>query len=367
MALGGLALLSGLWAGLLRLGWDLPLVSPGLPGAHGALMVGGFLGTVIGLERAVALRQGWAYVAPLLSGLGGVALLGARGLPWPLWALGPALLTLGSLALVVVYIAVLRTQLTLFTGVMALGAAVLTAGDLLWLGWLPIYQTALWWAGFLVLTIVGERLELSRMAPRARASRPLFLLAAGVYLLGISLSVSLQDVGTRVMGAGLVGLALWLAKYDIARRTVRQRGLTRFIAAGLLAGYAWLLVSGALALRYGAVAAGARYDALLHAMFLGFVMSMIFAHAPIILPAVTGLAVPYRRVFYAHLVLLHASLIVRVGADLLGWRDGREWGGLFNVLAVLLFLGSTALAARAGRRAAVRARAARNLVAQHSE
>ena len=200
---------------------------------------------VIALERAVALRRRWAYLAPLLSGLGGVALLVTRELPWPLWALGPALLTLGSLALVVVYIAVLRTQFTLFTGAMALGAAVLAAGDLLWLVWLPIYQTALWWAGFLVLTIVGERLELSRMAPRARAGRPLFLLAAGVYLLGIGLSASLQDVGTRVMGAGLVGLALWLARYDIARRTVRQRGLTRFIAAGLLTGYAWLLISGA--------------------------------------------------------------------------------------------------------------------------
>jgi hypothetical protein len=363
MALAGFALLTGMWAGLLRLGWDLPLGSRGLPGAHGALMVGGFLGTLIGLERAVALRRRWAYLAPLLSGLGGVTLLIAGDLPGPLWALGPFLLTLGSLALVAVYVAVLRTQFTLFTATMALGAIVWAGGGLLWLVYLPIYQTTLWWAGFLVLTIAGERLELTRMAPRARAAQPLFLLAAGAYVLGIGLSAPFQDLGTRIMGAGLVALALWLARYDIAHRTVRQRGLTRYIAASLLAGYGWLLVGGALALGSGALSAGARYDALLHAVFLGFVMSMIFAHAPIILPAVTGLAVPYRRVFYAHLVLLHASLILRVGADLLGWREGRQWGGLFNVLAVLLFLGSTALAARAGRRAAAQARTARGLKA----
>lgn len=55
MALGMLALLAGVWAGLLRLGWGLPLLRHTLPTAHGPLMVPGFLGTLISLERAVAL------------------------------------------------------------------------------------------------------------------------------------------------------------------------------------------------------------------------------------------------------------------------------------------------------------------------
>ena len=55
LALSILALLAGLWAGLLRLGWSLPPIQPGLYVAHGPLMVCGFLGTLISIERAVAL------------------------------------------------------------------------------------------------------------------------------------------------------------------------------------------------------------------------------------------------------------------------------------------------------------------------
>jgi len=38
------------------------------------------------------------------------------------------------------------------------------------------------------------------------------------------------------------------------------------------------------------------------------------------------------------LLLLHASLLLRVVGDLVGWWPGRQWGGLLNALAVLLFL-----------------------------
>ncbi|MBF6612481.1 MAG: hypothetical protein IVW55_05070 [Chloroflexi bacterium] len=91
-----------------------------------------------------------------------------------------------------------------------------------------------------------------------------------------------------------VSAVLWL---------LRQKGVTRFIAASLLAGYAWLMLAGALGLLFGGVAAGPRYDALLHSIFLGFAFSMIFPHAPVILPAVTGLALPFRSAFYPHVAL----------------------------------------------------------------
>ena len=69
---------------------------------------------------------------------------------------------------------------------------------------------------------------------------------------------------------------------------------------------------------------------------------MIFGHAPIILPAVLRIALPYRPSFYAHLILLHASLVLRIASDLAAWPPGRMWGGLLNVVAVLLFIVSTA-------------------------
>jgi hypothetical protein len=46
---------------------------------HGPVMVMGFLGTLIGLERAVAYGRRWAFAAPGPTGLGAVALL--AGLP----------------------------------------------------------------------------------------------------------------------------------------------------------------------------------------------------------------------------------------------------------------------------------------------
>ena len=54
-----------------------------------------------------------------------------------------------------------------------------------------------------------------------------------------------------VFGAALLALALWLLRQDIARRTVKDTGLTRFIAVCLLSGYAWLALAGAIMLGGG--------------------------------------------------------------------------------------------------------------------
>jgi hypothetical protein len=336
MALGMAALLGALWGGLVRLGWALPSIHPSLAGFHGPLMVSGFLGTVIGMERAVALGRRWAYAAPLATGLGALALL--FGMPA---SAGAFLMTLGSIGLSIVFVAILRRQWALFTVVMALGAVSWLAGQFLWLmGW-PIYRIVFWWVAFLVLTIAGERLEMARLLDLSRTSQVLFAVIIAVFIAGVAVATVAFDPGARVVGIALVALTLWLGRKDIARRTVRQSGLTRFIAICLLSGYVWLGLGGLLALFSGGAAAGPRYDALLHAVFLGFVFAMIFGHAPIIFPAVLGVAVSFRPVFYAHLVLLHATLLLRIVGDLLPSHPARQWGGLFNVLALLLFFANT--------------------------
>ncbi|MFB9895270.1 hypothetical protein [Planobispora takensis] len=62
----------------------------------------------------------------------------------------------------------------------------------------------------------------------------------------------------------------------------------------LLAGYGWLATAGILWAASGLAAGPYLYDAALHALFLGFVMSMVFGHAPVILPAVLRVRLPYR-------------------------------------------------------------------------
>ena len=331
IVLGLLALLTALWGGLVRLGWALPLLHPLLPAVHGPLMVCGFLGTLIGVERAVALGAVWPYAAPLLTAVGALALL--AGLPAPL------LMTLGSLGLVAIFAVIVRRQCALATVTMALGAFLWLVGNSCWLvGW-PVAQVVPWWSGFLVLTIAGERLELSRLLRLSVLHHLLFLLAVSVLLAGLLLLAIGLASGGHVTGVGMVALACWLLQYDIARRTVWQTGLTRFIAVCLLSGYVWLGVGGVLTWRFASVLAGPYYDAMLHTVFVGFVFAMIFAHAPIILPAILGRTTsPYQPVLYVPLLLLHASLLLRVVGDLMGWWLGRQWGGLLNALAVLLFL-----------------------------
>jgi hypothetical protein len=334
IALGMLALLAGMWAGLLRLGWPWWPLQPALLAAHGPLMVSAFLGTVIGVERAVALGRPWMYLGPALTALGGVVLI--FGFPVAL-----LLLTLGSLALVGVFGLILRLHTAAYTLTMAVGALLWLIGNILWLtGW-PVYTVVLWWMGFLMLTIAGERLELNRVLRLSGQVQVLFLVTIGLFLGGLAISAISFDLGTRLAGVGMIGLALWLLRYDIARFTVRKTGLTRFIAVCLLTGYIWLGVSGWLALLYGGVMAGFQYDAILHAFFIGFVMSMIFGHAPIIFPAILGKPINFTSIFYSHLILLQLSLLLRLGGDLGGWLTMRQWGGLLNVAAILLFMVNT--------------------------
>src|SRR5690349_16791903 len=107
MMLGLLALLTALWGGLARMGWALPLLHLPLLTAHGPLMVCGFLGTLIGVERAVALEAFWPYAAPGLTAVGALALL--AGLPAPLF------MTLGSLGLVAMFAVIVHRQYALAT------------------------------------------------------------------------------------------------------------------------------------------------------------------------------------------------------------------------------------------------------------
>jgi hypothetical protein len=329
------ALLGGLGSGLARLGWQMDSLSQNRMLVHGPLMISGFLGTIICLERAVALasRYRWSIVVPLINASGATALLLAQdAIPAKL------LLTAGSLGLVVLSGFMMRLYPSRDMSIMAAGAVSWLVGNSLWLTGQPIYQVVHWWTAFLILTIIGERLELSRVRRLTPTSERLLLLTIAVYLSGVTLSLFNLDGGIRLLGLGAILTAAWLLRYDIARRTIRQTGLPRYIAACLLTGYVWLGVGGVIGIWKGALYAGPDYAAMMHAFLLGFVFSMIFGHMPIILPAVTGLPLNYTPVFYGPLILLHATLVYRMYGYLALHFPAQQWSGLLNVLVVLLFL-----------------------------
>ena len=311
LALGVVSLAFGIAGGLARL---TPLgVPPAAIALHGALMVSAFFGTVISLERAVALGRAWAYLAPLAAGAGGVLLLFRQA------QAGFASMTLAAAVLVAASLATLARQRSVEMGILAAGACAWLAGNAsIFLG----APAVPWWIAFFALTIGGERLELSRYLKRGPLVHGSF-----VALMGALVVAPLEP---PALGVVLVLLAAWLLAFDLARVTVRQSRLPRYAAVCLLAGYVWLAVGGTL------IALQWRYGAALHAIFVGFVFSMVFGHAPIILPAVLRKRFPYHPALYAPLALLHLSLAVRMF-----WPKVGGWGnaaaiGLFLVTAITL-------------------------------
>lgn len=379
LALALAAALSGLDAALLRVGVVAPVRSETLADQHGVLMVYGFLGTAIALERAVALQAGarraaWAYAAPIAGGLGAVLVIAqaagvlpaGRALPGGAWVTAMAVFT-------AIYLAVWRRQQSYAVLVQLLGALAGLFGAALWARGLEVAAAVPWWAALLVLTIVGERLELARVAFMSAAVERRILAESCALLLALAATALAPAWGYPLLGLALGVLMVDVGMHDIAWRTVRARGLTRFMAACMLAGYGWALVSALVWVVGGPALDGYRYDVVVHALTIGFVMSMILAHAPVIVPALARRPLPYHPVMWAVWGLLHAGLLVRVLAGARAAAGAWQVGGTLSVVALLAFLASTvALVVRGAgpRRETTRAadaRAAGGAVAEERE
>ncbi|MBI2568325.1 MAG: hypothetical protein HYV63_14980 [Candidatus Schekmanbacteria bacterium] len=349
LALAAGSLVVAIAGGLRRFGFGAELLPPQLTAIHGPLMVCGFLGTLISLERAAAIGSRWAFCAPAFCGLGAVALI-LRNSPvaWLLF-------TAGAVAFSGLCAAILRLQPQPFNVLALAGAVAWAAGTGLWaLGW-AVHQVVPLWVTFLVLTIGAERLQLARFQHLLPLHYLVFWAGAALLGGGAVAALTAPSVGHRVFGIGALGMAAWLVRYDIARFTLKQGGRPRFIAACLLSGYGWLGFSGVVfAVAPLRMVAGPIYDAALHGIFLGFVIAMIFGHAPIIFPSLTGRAIPYRRRFYGHLVLLHVSVLGRLASDLGDYRAAGRWFAVLNAVAIALFAANTLAAALAAERRGTR-------------
>lgn len=327
-----LAAITGIWAGWFRIGWTSHTLA--VSGEHGAIMVGCFLGTLISLERAAALKNKYIFLIPVLSGSSLlVFLLGFRIEAY-------LLLIMGSIGYAGMMAHVLwRFSETHFLLLFA-GAVCWLIGNLMLVFW-QMYPVAVsWWIAFLLLTITAEMLELSRFLPFTLLKRNLLYLALGIY--AISLLMPFHGNGRYLSGIGLVCIALWLLHYDMARKAIKKEGIHRYSGILLLTGFIWLLASGLFMLWDDVY--GPLYDTALHAFFIGFVFSMIFAHGPAILPAVLGFSVkPYHPILYMWFVLLQGSLSLRITANFLSAFELRKWAGLLNGIAILAFFVNMAI------------------------
>src|SRR5262245_31565130 len=349
LAIGAAAMAVGIWTGLARLGVALPGGTPALADFHGALMISGFLGTLISLERAVALGRAWPYGAPVLSSLGALALL--AGVPH----LGALAFILASAVLLSASARIAILQPALFTIVLTTGAACWTAGTAYWLLGYATPAVVGWWLAFLVLTIAAERLELGRLASPPRSSQVTFAAAILLLLVGAGRG-ELAEPSAPFTAVALLACAAWLLRHDIARRTIRIAGQPRFSAISILLGHLWLGVAGLLLLIAPAGSTVFSYDAAVHAITIGFVLSLIFWHPPNIFPAGTALRSGHNNLAYVSLALLHVSVASRIAGDLLERIDLRAASGIVTAFAMIGYAATllwTALGSRsqASRRA----------------
>lgn len=329
--LGFISLIAGVLSGLARLGWEMPSLAIEATGVHGALMISAFFGTVISLERAVAIGRRWAYQAPVAAGASGIAMLGGAT------ALAQAFSIYAALVMVAANIHVLKRLTAPFTIILTSGALCWLLGVIVWMSAGSPSAATPWWFSFLVLTIAGERLELSRFIPTPKIAQQAFYAIVCTVFVGATISLLDEQVGLEMFALALLTMAGWLLRYDIAWRNAQRDGLPRFIAICLLSGYLWLGLAGALGMGGGFTLGDAWRDSTLHAIGLGFVFSMVFGHAPIIFPAVARVKLPYHAVLYCPLLALHATLLIRVWGGLTDSFPLRHAGGMANALALLLF------------------------------
>lgn len=336
------SLVTGLGAGLARLGLlDLAL---SVSDRHSVFMLCGFFGTLISLERAVAQGSAAALAVPAVSGIGAVLIwFEPQSAALAFLAAGAGLAVLSAQAALA-----LRT---LFSAVLLVAAVLWPIGTGVWLITGDPALAAYIWLGFLILTITAERIELSRLRQRGPLQAGLLVLLVAVFCLG--LLTGEPFAGTPwLTGTALAGLALWLTVNDVALITIRGEGLARYSAAALLCGYGWLLVAAAALLMLPPGTSAAGHDIALHAIGLGFVLSMVFAHAPIILPAVAGLRIRYSAALYLPLALLQGATALRVTGNLLAENSLRDTSGWLTMGALGLYAATLILSSRHRRRKA---------------
>lgn len=339
-----LTLIFAVWGGLLRLQWHLPIPQANWISFHGPLMVSGFFGTVIGLARARVLASKLGLLVPLATALGAWVLMTGEPENW-----GALLFWAGSLGYLLVSLGYFGRQPAPIATLALAGGCGWAWSNFFWWRGVPIPHLMGGWQSLFVLTIASERLEAVHWQGKGW-DRWVLSLAVLTILAGVAYQPFQPGPGVRLLSTGYLLFALCLLFLDHGWSGGDAKAWGSFTKACLVSAYSWLLIGAGVGSILAPVDSGFAYDAFLHCVFLGLVFSMVFSHAPLLLPRVLRTPVPFHPVFYAHWILLQASLVVRASGDLMGSTPWRRWGALLNALALALFVINTWVAVIRGRR-----------------
>lgn len=316
-ALFGLPLLVGLAAGLARAGWDGALLpSAGLAFRHGVLLAMA-LTALASLETAP--RRGTLYA------LCALALAGSFG--WMIsspFERGPfVLLLVATVLLLASNIASARTRPPVAGAYTVAGSAFLFVGNGLLFPDMPSHVVTSWWLGATLFYVLGLHIEKGDLFPDGRERLLLYLLIVlaliGAVLKNYALGAEFGDPysvtpwlrwgGDRLLGLVMCTAAIWLLIRDASD------SWQRLCAMG---GGLFLALAGGLALYTGEILAGPLYEAIVHAFFIGFAVSLILArfHLNGYLALATLLVLYISLLSWIIGSLIDVQLLVEIGRSL---------------------------------------------------
>ncbi|MEM2095195.1 MAG: hypothetical protein QW777_07540 [Candidatus Caldarchaeum sp.] len=288
---------------------------------HGPLLVVGFLAALIAAERAITLNNVFMHVASGFFSCGGLLLVFSSDfLTAVLWLGGGLSFALWALWMIIKF---RKNFSNLF---FAAASILLLTGNTFFVLDYPTTYYVFAWVGFFITFIVGERMDMLKIA---KASRLTYLTA--------SLSIPLLFTGLALaeklfFAAAFTTLLITAVKHDVALKFLGRKGFGRYLALGLTIAYAWLAVAALV------WATSSSTDAMLHSIFLGFVGSMVFAHAPIIFPAIMKISHFYTPILYIPFTLLQLSTLARVASAYTIQLGLWSLSGLLTVTAVACFI-----------------------------
>lgn len=335
-----LALISGMFGGLIRMGWAFSF--PQAAGYHGLLMTGCFMGSLITLERMVTMKSKWWMIFPTTCALAVPFVLTGKV------TAGVILLMISSVGLVAFYCYHLWKYAETYWYILFSGSSFWLAGNIVFFQTESVPIALNWWVGFILLTILGERLELTKFLPVPKWEKQ--MLVALLVITCFGLVAGAHSHMTWVYPLGGLGLVFWFVRNDMARKSVKKSGYQRYLGFGILTAHFWLLLHFIGLLLFSENIAG--YDIYIHTFFLGFGFSMIWAHAPMLLPALLKLPTKgYKPVIWIVWTGFQLSLFLRVLTAFLGFMEWKKWTSMANGILILLMFVSMVLIMVLGKKA----------------
>ncbi len=333
-------MLIGFVTGIFRLfkdnsGFDLTVLAP-LYHLHSLFMVFGFLGGLLMTERIVGSRgipgaYGTSFSFPmLLASTIGLLLL---TMGWPLHNLfiaeaGGILFALSSLLFTIMLLRLGRIAHDYSSfGIMAAGTISLGLSSLISGLRLPVddYPLILQMLLFPMIFVLGERVELSKFQ-----YFPYKKLANRLVLIVLSVSVSLTFISSvfwtsngqlselllsSALACLLIASFITFAIERKRKQYPARTSLQAYVDKGILIAYFWLFL-GVLLFLLRVIGITGLYDAAIHSIALGFIVTFIFAHGPVIFPTVLGRKVNIGRLSFLPIVTLTLSNCMRVFGDM---------------------------------------------------